>query len=73
MLGTRRRLTEDLIQLHDARVGADVAHGLGLAGVILLFEDIVEGQGLLRHHSHDVDGWVVCLAIGVGEVGEDGG
>lgn len=45
-----QQLTQNLLQLHDARVGSDVVDrvgGLGLVDVLLL-EDIVEGKWLLR-------------------------
>lgn len=43
-------LTQNLLHLHDARVSTDVVHRVGgLGGVhILLLEDIVEGERLLR-------------------------
>jgi hypothetical protein len=45
-----RRLTQDLLHLHDARVGANVVDGLSLLGLVdvLVVEDIVECQRLLR-------------------------
>lgn len=42
------RLTENLLQLHDARVGPDVVDALGLLGLdVIIFKDIGERQGLL--------------------------
>lgn len=51
------RLTKDLLKMHDAGIGADVVDGLRLLGLIdiLLVEDIVEGQRLLR-----VRDWSAC-------------
>lgn len=50
-----RQLTQDFLQLHDARVGTDVMDARGLldlTGLIFIVEDIGKGQWLLRHHSH---------------------
>lgn len=51
------RLTKDLLKIHDARIGTDVVDGLRLLGLIniILVEDIVEGQRLLR-----VRDWSAC-------------
>ena len=48
--------TQNLLQLHDAGVGANVVDGVGLLGLfdVLVLEDIVERQGLLRKGSHCV-------------------
>lgn len=45
--GCAPKLTENLFELHDARVGADVVDRPGLVD-ILVFEHIVVAQGLLR-------------------------
>jgi hypothetical protein len=48
---------ENLLELHDARVGADVVHRLSLLGlgdVIVIVKDVVEGQRLLNsRHGRD--------------------
>lgn len=47
--------TENLLQLHDTRVGADVVNGRllpDLTRVIFLLEDIGKGQRLLRCRRH---------------------
>jgi hypothetical protein len=44
----RHALTEDLLQLHDARVGADAVDGLRLPGIHALLEDLaVSGIGIV--------------------------
>lgn len=49
-------LTQQLVQLHDAGVGADVVDVLRGNLHIALLEDIVEGHGRLRHLERDVGG-----------------
>lgn len=51
------QLTKDLLQMHNAGIGADVVDGLRLLGLIdvVVVEDIVEGQRLLR-----VRDWSAC-------------
>ncbi len=45
-----KELTENLLELHDARVGADVLDSLLLLGLLVgIVKDVVEGEGLLRH------------------------
>jgi hypothetical protein len=53
--------TQNLLQLHDARVGSDVVDRVGGLGLIDIFlvKDIVEGKRLLRD-SHD--GQRICAA-----------
>ena len=41
---SRSRLTQDLLHLHDAGVGADVVDSLRLLGVLLLVEHIGERE-----------------------------
>lgn len=52
-----RRLTKDLLEIHDAGIGTDVVDGLRLLGLfdIIFVEDIIEGQRLLR-----VGDWSAC-------------
>lgn len=49
-VATGEIITKNLLELHDARVGANVVHGLGLRGlgILLLLKDIVVAQRLLR-------------------------
>lgn len=53
-------LTKDLLELHDARVGANVLDGLLLLGLVVdILEDIVEGEGLLRQRRGRHDGRIL--------------
>lgn len=54
-----QELTQDLLQLHDTGVGADVLDGLGLPLITALLEHLVLGAiGLPSRHSEAVS---ICL------------
>jgi hypothetical protein len=55
---------QNLLQLHDTGIGANVVNRGGLldiTGLVIVVEDIGESQGLLRRR-HDVGSWLEALA-----------
>lgn len=57
----RRKLTQDFLQLHDTRVGADVLNGLGLPALVgaLIEHRVLGAIGIPSRHS-EADS--ICLA-----------
>ncbi len=47
-------LTQNLVQLHDGRVGANAVDGLGLLGDVALLEDILIVADWLGRHSASI-------------------